>query len=76
MLQNKTPGTYYVRESARGEIPERIRVYKPEPRDSSEGFYSDIKWAKQYTVWKLKSISPNGGYSGFLEVVYEIVDKP
>jgi len=75
MLQNKTPGTYYVRESAREEIPERFRVFEPKSRDSSEGFFSQIKWTKKYTVWKLKSISPSREYSGFLEVVYEIV-KP
>jgi len=72
-MEITTQKVFYVNEVVRDQIPKKIRVFKPEPR-SSEGFFSEIKWTKEFTTYKLKSISPAVGYrEGFLEVVYEIV---
>lgn len=66
---------FYVHENARSQIPREIKVFKTESRPSN-GFFIDAKWTKEFTSYKLKSISPAVGYSGnILEVVYEMIDE-
>jgi len=74
-MEITTQKIFYVNEEVRSQIPKKIRVFKAEST-SSEGFFSEVKWTKEFVTYKLKSISPAEGYrKGVLEVVYEIV-KP
>jgi hypothetical protein len=74
-MEITTQKVFYVNEEVRDQIPQEIRVFRPEPRPS-DGFSSEIKWSKDFVTYKLKSVLPAKGYNRrVLEVVYEIV-KP
>jgi len=70
-MENATQKIFYVNEAVRDQIPKKIRIFRPEPI-SPEGFSNEIKWSKEFTTYKLKSVLPAKGYSkDVLEVVYE-----
>jgi hypothetical protein len=74
-MESAIQKVFYVSEEVRDQIPEEIRIFRPEP-GPTEGFSNEIKWTKEFATYKLKSVSPAKGYNkGVLEVVYEIA-KP